>query len=125
MSTTYLAVFESDGRRVDREVLLAALRADWPHAVLQDASPWPSEVRDVHWTQARTEAWANADGTCLYLAGEIGLVAEFAVWWRRLVPADVEVIFCDEGYNFDFPITPDMTPAGLDASIPQRWVASR
>ncbi|MET7552139.1 hypothetical protein ABZS95_43040 [Streptomyces sp. NPDC005479] len=33
--------------------------------------------------------------------------------FRRFVPRDVELVFCDEGYNFHIPIRPDTDDAEL------------
>ncbi|MFE7777717.1 hypothetical protein ACFU5O_28225 [Streptomyces sp. NPDC057445] len=36
-----------------------------------------------------------------------------AVVFRRLVPAALDVVFCDEGYNFDVRLRSDVTDAEL------------
>ncbi|KOV87625.1 hypothetical protein ADL03_06810 [Nocardia sp. NRRL S-836] len=98
--------------------MLAALREEWPAAEMQPAAPHiASEVGDVHWFYrtegADVEAYTATDGTCLFLKGGLDLVAKFAIWYRRLVPADIKVIFCDEGYNFDGVVTLDSTEEAL------------
>jgi hypothetical protein len=104
---TYLAVVESDEWRLDRDVLVQALARDWPDAEVTLASPGApgAEVRDVEWRYraeaGEAEGYAHADGQGIYLEGPIAPVADFVVWYRRLVPASEEVVFCDETYSFD------------------------
>ncbi|MEV8549770.1 hypothetical protein AB0L04_08020 [Streptomyces glaucescens] len=104
---TYLAVFESDTWRLEREVLARALVSDWPQAQVELASPGlaGSEVRDVSWSYRSAsgdlEGYAHSDGRGIYLEGPIELVADFVVWYRGLVPPEEQVIFCDDSYSFD------------------------
>lgn len=102
-SVTYIAAFESDTWRLEREVLARALAGDWPQARVKLASPGDpgAEVRDVAWELGDLEGSADANGQVIYLDGPIELVADFVVWYRGLVPPEKEIIFCDEGYNFD------------------------
>ncbi len=76
-----------------------------------------SEVGDVHWFYRAggdiLEAYTAKDGTCLYLKGGLDLVVKFAIWYRQLVPADIDVIFCDDGYSFDGVVTLDSTEEDL------------
>ncbi|MCC3770389.1 hypothetical protein [Streptomyces sp. UNOC14_S4] len=104
---TYLAVFESDTWRLDREVLARAIAGDWPQAQVKLASPGVvgSETRDVEWSHrsalGELEGYAHSDGHGIYLEGPIEIVADFVFWYRRLVPAEEQVIFCDDSYSFD------------------------
>lgn len=114
----YLVAFDSKTWHVDPEVLRAALRQEWPATVMQSATPHiESDVRDVHWQYAADgdvlDAYTHKDGACLYLDGGISLVAKFAVWYRKLVPADIDVIFCNDSYSFDCVVTPDSTESDL------------
>jgi hypothetical protein len=104
---TYLAVFESDAWRLDRDVLVRALAQDWPEAEVTLATPGAagSEVRDVEWRYPSgpgdLEGYAHADGRGVYLEGPLDIVADFVVWYRGLVPAGHQVVFCDDSYSFD------------------------
>lgn len=104
---TYLAVFESETWRLEREVLARALAVDWPQAQVELASPGVagSEVRDVEWSyhsaSGDLEGYAHSDGQGIYLEGPIELVADFVIWYRGLVPPEEQVIFCDDSYSFD------------------------
>ena len=103
---------------VDVDVLRASLREEWSAAEMQPPTPHiVSEVGDVHWfyrtEDAVVEAYTAKDGTCLLLKGDLDLVAKFAIWYRKLVSADIDVIFCDDGYNFDGVVTLDSTEEDL------------
>ena len=45
--------------------------------------------------------------------GDLDLVVKFAIWYRKLVLVDIDVIFCDDGYNFDGVVTLDSTEEDL------------
>jgi hypothetical protein len=110
---TCLVTFESDTWRLERDDLVRALASDWPQAEVSVAHPDSpgAEVRAVEWIvrseHGMLEGYAHSNGQCVYLEGPIELVADFAVWYRRLLPADLQVIFCDESYSFDGVIPPD------------------
>jgi hypothetical protein len=109
---TYLAVFEDQSRGVQRADLLAALERDWPAAEIQQRQG-VHESRDIVWTFVESgqelEGYSHRDGTCIYLDSTLELAARFAVWFRKVVPADVELIFCDDSYNFNGNIEPGMS----------------
>lgn len=121
---TYLAVFEGkSGQVVDRDVLVGALRSDWPEAevsVGSDATP-RREVRDVVWTYretgSRLEGRSHIDGTCLYLEGPLHLAVRFAVWYRGLVPSAEELIFCDDTYSFTVPVAAGASPESVERAV--------
>lgn len=112
---TYLAVFEGKTWHMERAALVRALARDWPRARVDLAVPCEvsSEVRDVEWSyhseQGELEGYAHADGCGIYLEGPIGLVADFVVWYRSLVPSEEEVVFCDDSYSFDGVVSPSAT----------------
>jgi hypothetical protein len=115
---SYLVVFDSKTWHVDADVLRVSLREEWPAAEMQPPTPHiVSKVGDVHWfyraEDAGVEAYTAKDGTCLYLKGSLDLVVKFAIWYRKLVPADIDVIFCDDGYNFDGVVAVDSTEEDL------------
>jgi len=122
---TYLAVFESDKWRLGRDVLARALANDWPQAQVELAASGSagSEVRDVEWAYrsgaGELEGYAHADGQGIYLEGPIDMVADFVVWYRKLVPNDEQVIFCDDSYSFDGAIPPGATKADVVAVAEQ------
>ncbi|MGA5281905.1 hypothetical protein ACPCSK_15985 [Streptomyces griseoincarnatus] len=121
---TYLAVFEGkSGRSVDRSVLARALRSDWPGTEVSVSSgDTPGrEVQDVTWLYAESgdqlEGRSHIDGTCLYLEGPLHLAVRFACWYRRLVPATEELIFCDDTYGFAVPVTVRAAPESVERAV--------
>jgi len=108
---------EAGGWQVDREALTAAIRARWSDVEVD--STYRSEVRSNCWyfetKNGSGEAYLHQDGTCLYLDVWHEDAAWLAVAFRRLAPADLDLIFCDEGYNFDIRLRPEVTDAELTA----------
>ncbi|MCF4136764.1 hypothetical protein L1856_07675 [Streptomyces sp. Tue 6430] len=114
---TFLAVVEGDagGWGIDREALTDAIRARWSGVEID--SLHRSEVRSLIW-QFETEngpgeAYLHEDGICLYM----DVRQEDAIWlaivFRRLTPMDLDLVFCDEGYNFDVRLQAGTTEAEL------------
>ncbi|MFI6104508.1 hypothetical protein [Streptomyces sp. NPDC051310] len=118
---TYLVVFDSDEWSVGQDVLVASLAAEWPDAAIHRRQPPEgSKVRDIEWQLERggeqVEGHTHVDGRCIYLDGDIGLVADLALWYRKLVPKDIGVVFCDDGYSFDTTIDDTTTKDDLVAA---------
>ncbi|WP_406390321.1 hypothetical protein OG806_01460 [Streptomyces sp. NBC_00882] len=114
---TFLAVVEGDagGWGIDREALTDAIRGRWSGVEID--SLHRSEARSLTW-QFETEngpgeAYLHEDGTCLY----VDVWQEDAIWlaivFRRLTPLDLDLVFCDEGYNFDVRLQAGTTEAEL------------
>lgn len=115
---TYLAVFEDQSRGVRRADLITALEHDWPSAVITERQG-SQESRDVVWTYSEggqeLEGHSHVDGTCIYLDSSLEMAARFALWFRALVPSDVELIFCDDTYSFNGNVDPGMNLADVMA----------
>ncbi|MFC8366341.1 hypothetical protein ACFUIY_41565 [Streptomyces griseorubiginosus] len=114
---TFLAVVEGDagGWGIDREALTDVIRGRWSGVEVE--SLHRSEARSLTW-QFETEngpgeAYLHEDGTCLYM----NVWQEDAIWlaivFRRLTPMDLDLMFCDEGYNFDVRLQAGTTEAEL------------
>jgi len=116
---TYLAVVKGDTWSLNRDDLARELRNRWPDAVvlMADASSGADPARDVVWHtgagSGRLDGSSHVSGQCIYLEGQNDAVAPAVAWYRRLVPEDQEVIFCDDTYSFDLEVEPDMTPAAI------------
>lgn len=106
---------EAGGWRVDVDALTTAIQARW--AAVEIDSPRRSEAQSFSWrfeaTNGPGEAYLHQDGTCLYLDVWQEDAAWFAVVFRRLVPAHLDVVFCDEAYTFDIRLRPEATDAEL------------
>lgn len=117
---TYLAIADGNGAIVERETLLTALKDSHPD-VRPRLTFAEGDTRDVAWSYigvgGPTDIYTLQNRACLCIDGSLEDAAPLAVWYRTLVPGDVRVIFCDESYTFDVPITVGMRPAELIASV--------
>ena len=104
---------------MDRDALEAVIFEKWPGAAAgMDAV---STVRSVVWSMETDdgpgEVYLSADGTCLYM----DVWEQHALWlaaaFRALVPPQVGLVFCDEGYTFDVAVPPGVTVDGLAESM--------
>jgi hypothetical protein len=91
-----------------------ALQRDWQGVAVElanEASSTADRARDVVWRYGsgaeQIEGYAHSSGQGIYLEGPDGLVTDFVLWYRRLVPADEQIIFCDDTYSFDTLVEPD------------------
>lgn len=57
------------------------------------------------------------DETGLYLDAALADSARVTCLLRQLLPDDVDLVFCDEGYNFDVRVRPGTTAAELIAEV--------
>ncbi|TLS46904.1 hypothetical protein FE633_07410 [Streptomyces montanus] len=106
---------EAGGWRVDADALTTAIRARW--VAVEIDSTRRSEAQSFSWSfeaeNGPGEAYLHEDGTCLYLDVWQEDAAWLAVVFRRLAPAHLDVVFCDEGYTFDVRLRPEATDAEL------------
>ncbi|MER5462656.1 hypothetical protein ABT010_18640 [Streptomyces sp. NPDC002668] len=117
----YLVVFDSEKWSVGQDALVSSLTTEWPAAAVRRRElDEGAEVRDVEWEVQRgdeeVEGYTHVDGRCIYLDGNIDLVADFALWYRKLVPKEIEVVFCDDGYSFDVAVDETSTREELVAA---------
>ncbi|MFD0078683.1 hypothetical protein ACFVIY_40570 [Streptomyces sp. NPDC127166] len=114
---TFLVLFDDFGTtwRVEPSVLTPVLQGIWADTVIDPTVR--SEARGFTWSSQTScgsaETYLDTDGTCLYIDAALTDAARIACVFRDCVPGSIEVIFCDQGYNFDLVITPDTTPAEL------------
>jgi hypothetical protein len=59
----------------------------------------------------------SRDGQAVGLDGDIPEAAELAAWVRSVVPPEQELIFYDQGYHFDVPLAPGITPQEIIAGV--------
>jgi hypothetical protein len=118
---TFMVAADPDAGRwsVDRDALEAVIFEKWPGAAAGTDSA--STVRSVVWSMETDdgpgEVYLSADGTCLYM----DVWEQYALWlavaFRALVPPQVGLVFCDEGYTFDVAVPPGVTVDGLTESM--------
>lgn len=110
-----LADSKPGGWRVGAEALTTAIRAQWTAVEIDLIHR--SEAQSFRWSfeteNGPGEAHLHEDGTCLYLDVWQADAARLAIVFRRLAPADLDVVFCDEGYTFDVHLPPEATDAEL------------
>ena len=98
------------------EVLAASLRRRWPDAVITPSED-PADFHALEWrvqSGAReVEGALSRDGCALILEGHIEDVADIAIWFRSLVPAVQPLLFYDEGYSADVPLSAETTTGDL------------
>ncbi|MFE2267593.1 hypothetical protein [Streptomyces griseosporeus] len=114
---TFLVVVEGDagGWCIDRDALTAAICARWTGVEI-DSTP-SSAARNLVWEFETEigpgEAYLHEDGTCLYM----DVWQEDAIWlaivFRELTPANLDLVFCDEGYTFDVRLVTGTAEADL------------
>jgi hypothetical protein len=106
---------DSGGWRADAAVLTAAIEAGWAGVEVDPVAR--SAVRGYGWEfdtdEYQGEAYLHEEGTCLYMDAPEVDVMRLAIVFRRLAPADLELVFCDEGYNFDLRLRWEATDAEL------------
>ncbi|MFD7537625.1 hypothetical protein [Streptomyces sp. NPDC059819] len=116
----FLTFFEppADGWHVRRDDLLDRLSREWPDArLVPSAEMGKSEMRDVGWTydssEETVECWSAQSGDGISLDGDEGMVVQFVSWFRRLVPREIDVTFCDDMYSFSLMIPPGSSPGDV------------
>ncbi|MGD1225807.1 hypothetical protein AB9Q10_46175 [Streptomyces krungchingensis] len=63
--------------------------------------------------QGPGEAYLYHGGTCLYMDVWQADAVRLAIAFRELAPADLDVVFCDQGYTFDVQLCAGTTEAEL------------
>ncbi len=106
---------EADGWRVDREALTSAIRDRW--ADVEIAPTHHSAARSFCWSfqtqDGPGEVYLHEDDAGIYM----DVLQDDAVWmavvFRRLTPVSLDLVFCDEGYNFDIRLRSETSDAEL------------
>jgi hypothetical protein len=94
----------------ERGSLITLLQRDWPGIVV--GGPRDEADRDVVWTYrdpyGEIDGSQNRAGQAQYLEGPLPLVARFAAWLRRQVPAEQPLMLYDESYSTVIPLSPQI-----------------
>jgi hypothetical protein len=103
---------------------VAALLRRWPEAEfhLRDADDENVALAFSvpSWAGHALLGSLSADGRAVWISGAtLAEGADIAAWVRGLVPAGQELVFYDQAYSFDVPLTADMTPAQIEAAVPE------
>ncbi|MFC8583665.1 hypothetical protein ACFUGD_03680 [Streptomyces sp. NPDC057217] len=119
--TAFLVLFDGSSTiwRVEPSALTPLLQGIWADTVIDPTIR--SEARSFTWSFQTScgsaEAYLDTDGTCLYIDAALTDAARIACVFRACVPGTIEVILCDQGYDFDLVITPGTTPAALIGKV--------
>ncbi len=105
--------------RVGSAAVTSAIMGRWAEV---EADPTHrSEVCAFSWSfctdEGPGEVFLPEDGTGLYLDAGLADSAQVACLLRQLMPDSVELVFCDEGYNFDVRVQSGVTVAELIADV--------
>jgi hypothetical protein len=90
------------------DAFVTDLRRRWPDVEVTPVED-PSRFHGIEWRiqvgERKVEGALSRDGRALILEGDIEDVADIAVWFRSLVPEGQPLLFYDEGYNVDVPLS--------------------
>ena len=86
------------------------MAADNPFTTLDFELPLPGAPHPVDGSLA-------ADGQAVWVRGDIPQGATVAEWIRSVVPAEQELVFCDQGYNFDVALVAGVTAKQIVAAV--------
>ncbi|MFF6787463.1 hypothetical protein ACFY9C_00085 [Streptomyces filamentosus] len=118
---TFLVLFDDSSTtwRIEPPALTPLLQGIWADTVIDPTIR--GAARGFTWSLQTScgsaEAYLDTDGTCLYIDAALTDAAQIACIFRDCVPRTIEVIFCDQGYNFDLVIAPGTTPAALIGKV--------
>src|SRR5262245_6902430 len=89
-----------------------ALRTRWPDADIRAVSI-PQSNHTLEWRiqlgDKQLEGSCDRTGQVIHLDGDIFNSAQFALWFRSIVPRQQPLVFYDEGYSADVNLTNDTT----------------
>ena len=89
-----------------------ALHSRWPSADIRAVSN-PQSNHTVEWRiqlgEKQLEGSLDRAGQAIHLDGDIFSSAQFALWFRSIVPSQQTLVFYDEGYSADVNLTNDTT----------------
>lgn len=97
---------EEPGWRADPSGLRAAALQRWPGATVEIAesvrlNERPADPNGLSW-------WLQPSGVSLAVEASLDRAAETAAWFREQVPAELELILCDESYDAVVTVRPGM-----------------
>ncbi|MFF7476767.1 hypothetical protein [Streptomyces sp. NPDC008092] len=105
--------------RVSSAAVTSAITDLWAEA--ESDPTWRSEVCAFSWSfctdEGPGEVFLPEDETGVYLDAALADSAQVACLLRRLMPDVVDLVFCDQGYNFDVRVRPGVTVAELIAEV--------
>lgn len=115
-----MSYFVSPRKETDWRIPAASfaerVAADWPGSEVGTVDS-PESNRSVEWVTTidglRIDGSLDKAGQAGHLDGDIDACAQFALWVRSQVPPDQELIFYDEAFSVDVPISSSSTAEEL------------
>ncbi|MGW6742670.1 hypothetical protein ACWGDX_18440 [Streptomyces sp. NPDC055025] len=105
--------------RVSSAVVTSAITELW--AEVEADSTRRGEVCAFSWSfctdEGPGEVLLPEDGTGLYLDAALPDSVQVACLLRRLMPEAVDLVFCDQGYNFDVRVRPGVNATELISEV--------
>ncbi len=92
----------------------------WPTVRTKEVrSPRSNDVFEFEVPKARRSLYGSLarDGNAIIFSGELEDCAEFTQWCRSLIPADQQVLFCDEAMNTSLLLDPSTSPADIVQAV--------
>lgn len=102
--------------RMDPTEFMNAVLRQWPDArVRKVTDPRSTAALDVHidLDGKRLDGTLSLDGLAVSLEADVQASARFARWLRSIVPSTQPLLFYDEGYTADVPLTAETTEEQL------------
>ncbi|WP_309896815.1 hypothetical protein [Archangium sp.] len=100
----------------DASAFTSRLSARWPEATVKKISDpeWSYALEfQVPMAHSHVEGLLDRTGSSINFEGDLQDMSEFVHWCRALVPAQLRLLFCDEGLNGEVKVTPTMTAAQI------------
>ena len=93
---------------------LAKLTEHWPGAkVRRLTDPNFSHGWEIEMPRGRLDGDFNPRFSAISISGDFEDCAAFALWFRSLIPPSVPLLFFDECFNVDTPLTDQTTVADI------------
>ena len=106
--------------QLDAEPLTSAAAARWPTAERTQSNN-DEDLYVLEWNIRDGEQWLTigfqADGQSFGFSGHEALIAEAVLWAIQHYPASASMVFYDQGYSFDVPMSASVTEEELLEAI--------
>jgi len=102
--------------KLEPAALAEQLRRAWPAVHVQVVEN-PERRHAIEWDMAMDrgplQGSIDREGQAIHLDSDIRNCAQFAVWFRSIIPHEQALIFFDEGYAVDIPLDAATTEATI------------
>jgi len=98
--------------RISPQSFRRSLLSRWPDATLREVRTTERRaIFEYELPMSHSRVYGDLDrrGRYVSFSGDIRDMAEFALWFRSLVPESEQLLFSDEGMNSSLDLKPDTT----------------